>query len=265
VVFVSNHLPHRGLKFRRPVDVAKMIAADIFIWVFGCYSVYFLAGEKDIDCDLVGHPAIFLGISDFSKGYYFLDLETHKVVTSRTGLFWETKRPFLIANKGVLLPLKVIDYPKPVDWKEGGDSKAEDDEKFQYKTVPSMYPSFSPVEVASGNNKQPFGDAFPPAPGAPFAPRAPIVPAKNPQPVEINPEIVVPERPGKRKKNTPAVSTPAISQSLVARESGQVQIFLFQLFSTLALVTRMDGKLNRFSRKGKHVLDQLKPVKAMIS
>lgn len=217
VVFVSNHLPHRGLKFKRPVDVAKMIAADIFIWVFGCYSVYFLAGEKD--CDLVGHPAIFLGISDFSKGYYFLDLETHKVVTSRTGLFWETKRPFLVANKGVLLPLKVIDYPKPVDWKEGGDSKAEDDsEKFQYKTVPSVYPSFSPVEVASENLKRPFGDVFPSAPGAPFVPSAPIVPAKNPQPVEINPEIVAPERPGKRKKNTPAVSTPAISPIVGSKE-----------------------------------------------
>jgi Reverse transcriptase (RNA-dependent DNA polymerase)/Chromo (CHRromatin Organisation MOdifier) domain len=175
VIFVSNHVPHRGLGFKRPVDVAKMVAADAFIRVFGSYAVYYLPGEKD--SDLVGHPSVVFGISDFSKGFYFFDLETKKVVTSRTGVFWETYRPFLVANKGVLLPLKVIAYPQPVDWKNGGDEKADDD-KYQYKTVPSIYPSYSPVGTVTNSKKRPFLDTFPPVPSkSPFMPSAPVGPS----------------------------------------------------------------------------------------
>lgn len=219
VVFVSNHLPHRGLRFRRPIDVAGLLAGDAFIRVFGCYSVYFLPIGKD--CELVGHPAIFLGLSDISKGYFFLDLQTHKVVTSRTGIFWESQRPFLIANRGVLLPLKVITYPRPVDWKEGGGKEVSGEEG---KVTVRLSSLSSPPQPSLVPSALPFTDAFPdnPIPQVKLPPVVPLVipPSKtafipqSPVKPDPNPSNVDPPQPKPNlTQNTPFAPQPPIGKS----------------------------------------------------
>ena len=121
VALVHNHTPHRGLNFKRPVDVAGIKPVDSLLKVFGAESFYYLIPlNKSI---LTGHRGIFLGFDNFTRGYFFLDLTTRQVKSSRSAIVRNFSFPFLIANKGVPLPLDTLSWPVPTDFRcrsEGG-------------------------------------------------------------------------------------------------------------------------------------------------
>lgn len=111
VAVVYNHLPHRSLDFQRPVDVAGFRPVDGLLRPFGCESYHLLPTKTK--SDLAGHRSLFLGFDDVRRGYFFLDLTTKKVVSSRTAIFRYRSFPMLHANRGVPLPIDIITWPSP--------------------------------------------------------------------------------------------------------------------------------------------------------
>ena len=110
VSIVYNHLPHRALNSKRPVDVAGVLPVDSFLHPLGCEGFYYKpVGNKS---ELTGHRCVSLGFDNFKKGYAVLDLETKQAVSSRTVMFRWNSFPFLYANKGIPLPLDIVTWPK---------------------------------------------------------------------------------------------------------------------------------------------------------
>jgi hypothetical protein len=110
---VSNHIPSRAIEYDKPVDRAGLISIDQMLRVYGCLVFYWKVMKTD--ADLTGRPAIFLGFANLQRGYYFLDIETRQVVTSRYGIFREQILPFRLANNGVLLPIVTYAWPNMMD------------------------------------------------------------------------------------------------------------------------------------------------------
>ena len=106
---VYNHMPHRSLNFKRPVDVAGMVPVDNLFRVFGCETYHFIAAM--IKSSTTGHRSLFLGFDNITRGYTFLDLSTRKRVPSRSGIFRYRSFPMLHANRGVPLPNDIITWP----------------------------------------------------------------------------------------------------------------------------------------------------------
>jgi hypothetical protein len=151
VTCVSNHIPHRGLGNKRPVDIAGMIAVDAMFRVFGSYGAFYRKIKKD--SELTGHHGLFLGFCEKVRGYWFLNLDTKKVEHARTCTTNERMKPMLIARTSMGLPIKVKSWPV-IDGlsKEGG-----------LLTLPIEYPSTNPVDNQVEFSQQPtFPFAFTP-------------------------------------------------------------------------------------------------------
>ena len=92
VIFIQNHLPHRGLNFDIPFNVAKLPLKFKYIWTWGC-EVWFS------DTNATNHHShnlrgVFLGVSDLKMGYDILNIATGKVIQSRNVTFFEKRMPF---------------------------------------------------------------------------------------------------------------------------------------------------------------------------
>jgi hypothetical protein len=118
VTCVSNHVPHRGLGGKRPVEVAGMTAVDNLLRILGCESVFYK--PTGFDNELTGHLGIFLGFAEHIRGYWFLDLDTRKVEASRTAIFRENSLPFVKAATSMGLPVYLKNVKWPEKSKEGG-------------------------------------------------------------------------------------------------------------------------------------------------
>ena len=108
---VYNHTPHRSLNNRRPVDVAGITPVDDLLRPLGCESYYYQPIVSK--GDLTGHRSLFLGFDNVKRGYFFLDLTTKKVVSSRTAISRYKSFPMLQANNGIPLPHDIIGWPAP--------------------------------------------------------------------------------------------------------------------------------------------------------
>ena len=115
VANVYNHTPNRTLNFKRPVDLAGVKPFDNLFKPFGVESYHYKVIDKKNE--VTGHRSVFLGFDNFKRGYYFLDLTTRKVVSSRTALFRLRSRPFITANRGIPLPIDVVTWPMPTEMK----------------------------------------------------------------------------------------------------------------------------------------------------
>ena len=111
VAIVYNHMPHRSLNNRRPVDVAGLTPVDNLLRPLGSESYYYKPIESK--GDLTGHRSLFLGFDNVKRGYFFLDLTTKKVVSSRTAISRYRSFPMLQANNGIPLPHDIIGWPTP--------------------------------------------------------------------------------------------------------------------------------------------------------
>ena len=84
----------------------------------GCLAYYYI--NKKNDSELTGRVSLFFGFADEVRGYYFLDLETKQVTTSRTSIFNENVRPLVIGYYSMGLPIQHIYWPNMANLKERG-------------------------------------------------------------------------------------------------------------------------------------------------
>ena len=84
---------------------------DSLLRPLGCESYYY----KPINSkgDLTGHRSLFLGFDNIRRGFFFLDVTSKKVVSSRTGISRYKSFPMLQANNGIPLPNDIIGWPAP--------------------------------------------------------------------------------------------------------------------------------------------------------
>ena len=145
---IGNHIPHRGLGNKKPVDVAEMISIDAMIRIFGSAGWFYK--KTKTKNELTGVPGIHLGFAEKIRGYWFLNLETKKVDHARTCVTNEEVKPLLLAATSMGLPIHIVKWPERS--KEGGPP-----------ILPIGYPSISQPETKVKTKNDPsFPFAFTP-------------------------------------------------------------------------------------------------------
>ena len=112
MIFVQNHLPHRGISNDIPLSRAKMTTNYQHIHPFGC-EVWFVVEPETGSSESRCKRGVFLGVSDMKLGYDILDIESRKVIQSRNVHFVDTRKPFLIAQKPCKIHLDFGTWPSP--------------------------------------------------------------------------------------------------------------------------------------------------------
>ena len=110
-IFVLNHLPHRGIGLRSPLQAAGLKSKDEFIFVWGCGVWYFDENSTSNTTKML--YGVFLGISDFKLGYDILDIASGKIIQSRNIRANESEFPFKVAQKPCFIQLDFGTFPDP--------------------------------------------------------------------------------------------------------------------------------------------------------
>jgi hypothetical protein len=110
-IFILNHVPHRALNFKSPLDVAKFKRHDCLLHALGSAVWYTDITGDPKSTKLFRRRGILLGLSDLFMGYDILDIETGKVVQSRNIISDETCFPFLNALQPCKIQLEFGTWP----------------------------------------------------------------------------------------------------------------------------------------------------------
>ena len=109
---VGNHIPHRALAFRSPLEVAGFSTVHDRIFTWGCEAWHM--DPRRMQHEAKSKRGVLLGIDEEIKGWQILDIETRKVVVTRNVVFNEYRYPFKDHLKPCLIMLKFGTWPKSV-------------------------------------------------------------------------------------------------------------------------------------------------------
>ena len=91
-VHILNRCPTKALKDKTPVEAWSGIKPSVSHFKnFGCICYAHVPVEKKTKLDEKSKKCVFLGYSDVTKGYRFLDVKTNKLVVSKDIIFDEKK------------------------------------------------------------------------------------------------------------------------------------------------------------------------------
>ena len=110
-IFILNHVPHRALNFKSPLDVAKFKRHDCLLHALGSAVWYTDVTDGPKSTKLFRKRGILIGLSDMFMGYDILDIETGKVVQSRNIISDENCFPFLNALQPCKIQLEFGTWP----------------------------------------------------------------------------------------------------------------------------------------------------------
>jgi len=90
LVYILNRCPTKALKDKTPVEVWSGVKPSVSHFkIFGCIYYAHIPAEKRIELDEKSQIYIFIGYSDVTKRYRFLDIKTNKLAVSRDVIFDE--------------------------------------------------------------------------------------------------------------------------------------------------------------------------------
>ena len=90
-VHILNRCPTKALKDKTPDEALSGIKPSVSHFkIFGCICYVYVPAEKRTKFDEKSQKCVFLGYSDVTKRYRFLDVKTNKLVVSRYVIFDET-------------------------------------------------------------------------------------------------------------------------------------------------------------------------------
>ena len=107
--FVWNHIPHRALNGKLPIQMAKMKSFKHDIRVWGCGLWYSLPNCNEHQTRK--RFGMNLGWSSLKMGWVILDIETRNVVESRDVIWIETYLPFKQINSVSKIILTCDNWP----------------------------------------------------------------------------------------------------------------------------------------------------------
>ena len=89
-VHILNRCPKKALKDKTSVEAwSEIKPSESHFKTFRCICYAHVPAEKRTKLDEKSQKCVFLGNSDVTKGYRFLDVKTNKLVVSRDVIFDE--------------------------------------------------------------------------------------------------------------------------------------------------------------------------------
>ena len=187
MIFVQNHLPHRGIGNDVPLVRANMTKHYNHIHPFGC-EVWFVVEPETGSSESRCRRGVFLGVSDIKLGYDILDIESRKVIQSRNVYFVDSRKPFLIAQKPCKIHLDFGTWPSPDATARVSlpdvpiEVKLAADRDYEERGDVQVLPTMSDVPRIQGPSAPNSSD--PPLPQTPARRLSPILEA-TPEPTNV--------------------------------------------------------------------------------
>lgn len=149
-VYLVNRLPCKGLENCTPEEGWSGRKPTLkHLKVFGCKAIVQIPKEKRKKLDAKGKELLFVGYSDKSKAYRFIDPKTYEITINRNAVFFETN--FLEDDKEKENSVFYIPFEQEIDVHQSNMNENDSESETFYseeEEVTSQNTSNSPITLS---------------------------------------------------------------------------------------------------------------------